>query len=167
MDDIFTFQNFKPSIFNQEEVSILYQNTREEEFNKFTNVVVEVKYSKRNFDGLVEQLKKYHDVLNKIIDKQILYIGITSSKNIYKKELNKQRHNLNKFNCLIISLKNSTLFGRQMTKFIDWKKIYEDEQKFDELNNKIENINNKIDKKIDNLNKKIDLLFTYFNIQKP
>ena len=58
MDDIFTFQNFKPSIFNQEEVSILYQNTREEEFNKFTNVVVEVKYSKRNFNGLVEQLKK-------------------------------------------------------------------------------------------------------------
>ena len=165
MDGLFSIKNFNPSIFKKEEISIIFNNIKEEEFKNFSNAALEVKYSKTNFDDLVEELNKDKNVLNKMTNIPFIFIGITNSKNIDKKDLKKQMNNLNRLKCLIIGLKNSTFYGRPVTKFIDWKKLYEDEKKFEELNNKVENNFNNLNRKIDDINKKMDLLFGLFNIQ--
>ena len=56
IDGIFNITNFNISIFNNQEVSIIYNNVKDEKIKNFTQAVVEIKLSKNKFKDLVEQL---------------------------------------------------------------------------------------------------------------
>ena len=67
-------------------------------------------------DELVNQLQRDFFVLGKITKRKIVFIGIANSNSLsfnYKK-------NIEKFNCLILGIKNSIVTKRKVIDPIDW-----------------------------------------------
>ena len=146
IDGMFQIENFNISQFDEKEVNILYKNV--DDINNFEHAALEIKYSKTNFDELVDQLERDRRVLRKFInnaDKKLIYIGIIRTKNFNKRELNKYINNLKKLNCVIIGLNNPIFNKRNIDKFIDWNMLYENENKFINLENKINNLKETIE----------------------
>ena len=155
IDGMFQIENFNISQFDEKEVNILYKNV--DDINNFEHAALEIKYSKTNFDELVDQLERDRRVLRKFInnaDKKLIYIGIIRTKNFNKRELYKYINNLKKLNCVIIGLNNPIFNKRNIDKFIDWNMLYENENKFINLENKINNLSdalNSFEEKIENI----------------
>ena len=184
IDGLFKIDNFSISDFSSNEISIIYNNVPD--IKNFKNAAIEVKYGPKNFNGLVNQLKRDKDVLDKLnynSDNEYVFIGFIKCKRkqINKKEFNNAIENLLNVNCIIIGLNGPIFNEKKINKFYDWNKIINDKKQFELLDNKIKEsekrllqkvkkiITKKINKKINNLrkemndnfnkiNKKIDLL---------
>ena len=166
MDGVFNIRNFSCSIFNKEEISVIYQNVDDKEMQKYENAFVEIKLNKNKFEDLINQLYNDKKLMDKMTKKNILYIGFINSKKI-ENISNKISEKCEKMNCVIFGIKNSIFSNKKITKAYDWTKIIEDdkkfkliEQKLSLLDNKISQLDNKIDNKISLLDNKISLLIS-------
>lgn len=65
MDGMFEINNFSPSIFDKEEVSIIHQNVEDIKLKQFTQAVIEIKLSKAKFGDLVTQLYRDKEIIEK------------------------------------------------------------------------------------------------------
>ena len=123
MDGIFEINNFSPSMFNQNEISIIYKNIDEDKIKSFTQVVVEIKLNKNKFKEMVNQLNKDKQILNKFTKDNFLFVGFMNTKSIEEEEITDSMDVLNELNCLILGINNSIFCNRNITKPIYWLKI--------------------------------------------
>ena len=95
---MFEICNFDTTLFNKEEVSIIYTITNDNNMKTFTQAIVEIKSNKNKFGELVRQLIKDKNEIEKLTEKKILYIGLINSKNINLKEIENSKKKLNNLN---------------------------------------------------------------------
>ena len=157
MDGVFNIRNFSCSIFNKEEISVIYQNVDDKEMQKYENAIVEIKLNKNKFEDLINQLYNDKKLMDKMTKKNILYIGFINSKKI-ENISNKISKKCEKMNCVIFGIKNSIFSNKKITKAYDWTKIIEDDKKFNLIEQKLNQLDNKIDNKISQLENKISQL---------
>jgi hypothetical protein len=121
---MFNIENFSSSVFDPEEIAILYKNINDNNMKLFKQAIVEMKLSKNNFCEMVTQLIRDKDVFEKLINEPILYIGFINSKNIGKGDLKASKDGLNKLkNCIIFGIKNKIFSGKNVNKFYNWREI--------------------------------------------
>lgn len=89
------------------------------DLESFELAVVEVKLSIKKMDELVNQLQWDFFVLGKITNRKIVFIGIVNSNSLY---FNYEK-NVEKFNCLILGIKNSIVTKRKIIDTIDWNLV--------------------------------------------
>ena len=89
IDGIFSITKFDLSLFNYNEIEILYNNCVN--FQDFHYLVMEAKYSSSKLDEIVEQLKKDHSIISNLKNEKVLYLGIM---NDYMPAYNFINHNL-------------------------------------------------------------------------
>ena len=159
MDGVFNIRNFSCSIFNKEEISVIYQNVDDKEMQKYENAIVEIKLNKNKFEDLINQLYNDKKLMDKMTKKNILYIGFINSKKI-ENISNKISKKCEKMNCVIFGIKNSIFSNKKITKAYDWTKIIEDDKKFNLIEQKL----NQLDNKISQLDNKISLLDNKINV---
>ena len=157
IDGLFKLNNFSVSKFDSTEIKIIYKNV--DDITNFKYSVCEIKYSKKNFDELIQQLKKDKNILEKCIrDSNIntIYIGFIRTNNIQEKKLIELTKDLKDIPMLIIGLKEPIFSKRKIDKYIDWGKLIEDKNKFNKLEYDLNCLKNKISEIEDNMNNKIN-----------
>ena len=117
MDGMFEINNFSPSIFDKEEVSIIHQNVEDIKLKQFTQAVIEIKLSKAKFGDLVTQLYRDKEIIEKLTKDKILYIGFINSNSIDDSQKMKVMDKLNELNCIIFGTKNS-IFSKKKLLYI-------------------------------------------------
>ena len=137
IDGIFNITNFNISIFNNQEVSIIYNNVKDEKIKNFTQAVVEIKLSKNKFKDLVEQLNNDKKIIEKITSQNILYMGFINSNKIEDNEIENVKKELNNLNCIIFGIKNSIFSGRIINKYINWPEIKKNKKIFQDIEKNI------------------------------
>ena len=65
-NEVFKIQNFSCSIFNKEEISVIYQNIDDKEMQKYENDVLEIILNKNKFENLINQLYNDKKLMNKM-----------------------------------------------------------------------------------------------------
>lgn len=153
IDGIFQITNFSPSIFDENEISVIYKNIDDNQMKNFEQAVVEIKLSKNKFQEMVNQLYRDKQIFKKFTKENFLFIGFMNSKSVEEEEIIDAMDKLNELNCVIFGIKNSIFGNRNVTKHIDWLKIYEDEKKFTNFDKRLKNIEEKIDQIMDILAK--------------
>ena len=124
MDGFFKIKNFKIDSFDPNEVEIIFTNVNNEELTKCEYAIMEVKLNPKKIEELVEQIKKDSKLLKDMKEKKIFLGFINSTKvSSFKKGTFKD------INCVIFGIKNSILFGKNVSRAIDWNL----EQKFNEF----------------------------------
>ena len=96
---------------------------------------------------MIAQLKKDKFVTKKISDKKILFIGFINSDHL-EDDISKE---IAGSNLLILGIKNSHLFKREVTKYYDWELIKEIKNEINGLKKDIKEMRNLFDNKFEQL----------------
>ena len=138
MDGFFKIKNFNLAQFDSNEVIVLFNGIdKNEDISSYDYAIIEAKLSQKKIKEMLEQIKRDKFVCEKILKRKVLLIGFTNSTNL-DIDISGDAANLN---CIIFGLKNSHLFGRDVTKFYDWTLINDIERikdKYDDLTQKID-----------------------------
>ena len=148
IDGIYKINGFDFSLFPNDEFNIIYRNINDNEKEAFKYAAIEVKLNKRKMKELAVQLKNDYEVLGKIINQKMVFIGIVNSSSLSFK----YEEYVKQFNCVIFGIKNSIVYKRNMIAPIDWNLVAEFRQFKTETVNKINNINDQINNMNDKIN---------------
>ena len=169
MDGFFCINNFALDNFDRNEIVILHNGMGNDDISSYDYAILEIKLSENKIKEIIHQLKRDKDVCETILNKKILLLGFINSKSL-ETDISKEVSDLK---CIIFGLKNSNLFGKDVSKCLDWnltKDVADLNQKYDSLNQILNQqygeLNKKyddLDKKIKNINQKIDLLISFNN----
>jgi len=146
IDGLFEAGGFNLNIFNPEEIKILINTTQGIDINSIDFIVMEAKLNISKIKDMISQLERDKNVVEKLINNNILYLGIVNLKD-FNINLGKIDFNLK---CLILGIKGTNFFGKDLTKYLDWSLIRE----VAELKNCVDFSVNKINE----IELKIDLL---------
>ena len=109
----------------------------EMKLSEFKYAVLEIKLSKNRIKEMIEQIKRDKGVMEKIVKEKILYIGFVNSDHIDQK-IDEEVKGLN---FILIGIKNSHFYGRDVIQNIDWNTV----DKVKALTSKIDAIKYTID----------------------
>ena len=158
IDGVFTINNFNFDKLDENEVVLLHKGLKKDDnISSYEYAIIEVKLSDNKIKELIKQLKRDKYVCETVLKKKILLIGFINSKRI-EADFSDEVSDLN---CLLFGLKNSELFGKDVTQYIDWnlvKDFVNLNQKYDDLNQKYDALNQKYDALNQTLNQKYDAL---------
>lgn len=121
IDGIYEINGIDLSLFPRDEFNIIYNNINDDEKQSFELAAIEVKLSIKKMKELVTQLQKDFDVLGKITDRKMVFIGIVNSSSVSFNYKEYVKH----FNCLILGIKNSIVCERKVIAPIDWNLVTE------------------------------------------
>ena len=152
MDGFFKIKNFKIDSFDPNEVETIFANVNNQELTKCECAIMEAKLNPKKIEELVEQIKKDYKLLKDMKEKKIFLGFINSTKvSSFKKGTFKD------INCVIFGIKNSVLFGKNVSRSIDWNL----EQKFNEFVKEIKGAIEKQNELIKKQSKSIRILRKY------
>jgi len=160
IDGYYRINNFKKDMFDSNEVSILYSSLNNEDEQNYQYAVIEVELNPKRTMDLIETIRD-EDRLFKALQKKVLFIGFINSSNVKPIENN----NLKETKCVIYGINNSTFFGKNVNREIDWDL----EKKFKELKNTVDALTNNVNaltNTVNELNEKIEKIFNYIKEQK-
>lgn len=121
MDGFFKINSFDISLFDENEVRIIYNNVKKIEQNSFEFIALEIKLNINQMNDMISQLFEDKKKLEELSYKNVLYIGIVNVDE--KKKVNIPKIP-NAINIKIIILGISRIFfGRNMLKSIEWKDV--------------------------------------------
>ena len=162
MVDVFKINNFSLNLFPQKDISIIYNGIKSKSFNY---IVLEAKLSKNKITEMIKQLKRDKNILGKMTNQTILYCGIINAN-----EVDMEITNID-FDCIILGIKNSHFFGKDITKFYDWpliKQVNQNQKELNEIKTNIKGLESRVGVleknvkeliiEIKNMNSKIDKL---------
>lgn len=137
---------FKLKMFNENEVLLVFSNVKEKEEKEFKAMVLEVKL---NADSCIEgiiQIKRDAKFFGKISNEKIIYILFVGSGIVdHKISFNEL---LSGIKCVIYSIKNDKLCGRNLRSRIDWitvREVKKTKKSIKEIKKSIKEINKKLD----------------------
>ena len=160
IDGYYRINNFNKDMLDSNEVSILYSNLNNEDDQNYQYAVIEVELNPKRIMDLIETIID-EDRLFKALKKKVLFIGFLNSSNVKPFENN----NLKETKCVIYGINNSTFFGKNVSREIDWDL----EKKFKELKNTVNALNNNVNaltNTVNEINEKIEKIFNYIKEQK-
>ena len=134
MDGSFNINNFSLNSFNHDEIVVHYNGISD--FSSYNYAIIEAKLSQKKLKDMIAQLKKDKFVTKKISDKKILFIGFINSDHL-EDDISKE---IAGYNLLILGIKNSHLFKREVTKYYDWELIKEIKNEINSLKKDINGI---------------------------
>ena len=148
MDGSFYISEFNLSLFNPNEINVLCNNCNN--FNDIQYLIMEVKLSYKKRDEMILQLKIDESIISKLKGKKVLYLGVLGE------DSDKDIIRINKvdFNCVIIAIKDSKLFNRNVFMFYDWeltKRVDNIENELSNIKNELSNLKNEIKIKFSNI----------------
>ena len=120
MNGAFKINNFNIDSFKRNEISLIYKNVNINE-KPFEYIAVESAFNKENIPDMINQIKRDKLFLEKMISGRIFYCGIMNIK-----ESDNPCMNFNydcDSDCMIIGIKNSTFFGKDVSKYYDSENI--------------------------------------------
>ena len=117
-DGIFNINQFDIKDFDPNEITIIFNNIENKDFKC---CVIEVKYNKNKIDELIAQLNRDKEVLKKIIDKDILYLGFVNLKENEKAYVD--INTVGNLECLVLGINNEVFCGNNIAYPINWKQI--------------------------------------------
>ena len=120
MNGAFKINNFNIDSFKRNEISLIYKNVNINE-KPFEYIAVESAFNKENIPDMINQIKRDKLFLEKMISGRIFYCGIMNIK-----ESDNSCMNFNNdcdSDCMIIGIKNSTFFGKDVSKYYDSENI--------------------------------------------
>ena len=115
IDGFFEIKDFKINLFDPNEVDIVFSNINNENANDFKYAVIESKLSPTKIGDMVRHIQKDYNLLKRKYN-NIVFLGFVNSNNV---QSIKKSH-LSKINCVIYGIKNSLLFGKNVSRSIDW-----------------------------------------------
>ena len=115
IDGFFETKDFKVNLFHPNEVDIVFSNINNENVNDFKYAVIESKLSPNKIGDMVRQIQNDYNLLKRKYN-NIVFLGFVNSNNV---QSIKKSH-LSKINCVIYGIKNSILFGKNVSRSIDW-----------------------------------------------
>jgi hypothetical protein len=81
-DSSFEFDNSTFRQFNNNEINVLFSNVNNSQLNSFDYIIIEIKMNKGKISDLIHQLLRDKKILEKIYNKNFLYVGFINSKNL-------------------------------------------------------------------------------------
>ena len=139
-DGIFNINQFNIKDFDPNEITIIFNNIENKDFKC---CVIEVKYNKNKIDELIAQLNRDKEVLEKITDKDILYLGFVNLKENEKAYVD--INTIGNLECLVLGINNEIFCGNNIAYPINWKQIndYQILQKeFETVKNEFKTVQN-------------------------
>ena len=134
---------FSVHLFNENEISILYNTVKDED--TFAYVIIEAKLSPKKVNDLIKQIKRDNGLLNLLKKKPAVILGFINSDSVKDKSHLKSLKNVK---CVVYGVKNSELFGKDITQPIDWglcKTVDDLKTKFDDLKTEFNDFKGKVD----------------------
>ena len=129
IDGSFSITTFDYNLFKHDEIDILFNGVKKEEMKLFNYAVIEIKLNEGKITELIAQIKRDKNIIEKIINKSIIYLGFVKSKNL-NIDISEEAKNLN---LIIFRMKGNSFFGRNITYFIDWNLIQKTKGIFEEI----------------------------------
>ena len=145
MDGSFNINNFSLNSFNHDEIVVHYNGISD--FSSYNYAIIEAKLSQKKLREMIPQLKKDKFVTKKISDKKILFIGFINSDHL-EDDISKE---IAGYNLLILGIKNSHLFKREVTKYYDWELIKEIKNEINGIKKDIKEMRTHFDNKFEEL----------------
>ena len=115
IDGYYRINNFNKDMLDSNEVSILYSSLNNEDDQNYQYAVIEVELNPKRIMDLIETIID-EDRLFKALKKKVLFIGFLNSSNVKPIKNN----NLKDTKCVIYGINNSTFFGKNVSREIDW-----------------------------------------------
>ena len=120
MNGAFKINDFNVDSFNKNEISLIYNNVEISE-KPFEYIAIESAFNKANISDMISKMKRDKLFLEKMISKRIFYCGIM---NIEESDNSYMNFNYDcDSDCVIIGIKNSIFFGKDVSKNYDWENI--------------------------------------------
>ena len=117
------------------------------DFSSYNYTIIESKLSQKKLKEMIAQLKKDKFVTKKISDKKILFIGFINSDHL-EDDISKE---IAGYNFLILGIKHSHLFKREVTKYYDWELIKEIKNEINGIKKDIKEMRTHFDNKFEEL----------------
>lgn len=116
-----TDNNFKLSMFNKNEIFLIYSNINIKEENTFKIMVLEIKLKAEYLFDLIVQLKRDAKFFNSLSAEKIVFIGFVGSGKVdYRLNF---KDLLGNIKCALYLITNNKLCGRNLKVYIDWTTV--------------------------------------------
>jgi K+/H+ antiporter YhaU regulatory subunit KhtT len=138
MYEAFKIDNFNINSFNINEIAVIHNGIKNGEKKPFEYMVIESSF---NMEDMINQIKKDKSILEKMISKRILYLGISNNKEVDKSIIDFDG------DFIIIGIKSSTFFGKDVSKYCDFenrKDIKSLKTQFEELKSRVASIESRV-----------------------
>jgi hypothetical protein len=138
MYEAFKIDNFNINSFNINEIAVIHNGIKNGEKKPFEYMVIESSF---NMEDMINQIKKDKSILEKMIPKRILYLGISNNKEVDKSIIDFDG------DFIIIGIKSSTFFGKDVSKYCDFenrKDIKSLKTQFEELKSRVASIESRV-----------------------